>query len=65
MSAMTVRDRKPRRSGVPPYLWHVIFGDGSDDYYWPESGLVESLFRDMDVRDDYEIRIVGLCREDA
>lgn len=59
---MRVQDRKPRRDGQPLYLWRVVFEDGNDGYYWPESGLVQTPFRDMDFRDDYEIRIVGGVR---
>ncbi len=58
MSVKPAEWRKPRRTGLPRYLWVVTFEDGSRGWYWPESDDVAHLLRDSDVRDDYEIRIV-------
>lgn len=57
MSCEPASFRKPRREGLPNYLYTVTFPDGSTGWYWPDDSDVDRLFRDDDFR-DYEISVV-------
>lgn len=48
----------PRRMGWPPYFWFVAFEDGETAMYYPSDPTAQKLFRDADIRDDYELEIV-------
>lgn len=50
--------RRPRRAGLPNYLYVVTFSDGSENWYWPDDTDMDTLFRDDEWRDDYEITVV-------
>jgi hypothetical protein len=44
--------------GWPPYFWFATFDDGETAMYYPSDPTAEMLFRDEDIRDDYEFEIV-------
>lgn len=49
--------RKPRREGLPHFMYRVIFADDTEGWYWPDTKAAYRLFRDSDIR-DYEISVV-------